>query len=197
MQIPGWCRTESINMAPHAAILAGGRSRRMGQDKALMTVNGKPMIAWTLETLQLVFENVFIVADDGSKYRSFGIRVVSDIAKRSGPLGGIHAALTTAAPAPVFVMPCDMPFVTADLVKELIAAKTRKPLRVLWDGIRMYPLCGLYQQSVLPAITARLERRSLRMTDLLDEVGAERFNPLQDARFNPQMLANLNSPGDF
>jgi len=184
-------------VSPVGAILAGGRSSRMGTNKALIPLHGKPMIAWTIETLQSVFDHVFIVADDGSKYASWDVRVVPDIIKDSGPLGGIHAALTTAAPAPVCVMPCDMPYVSAELLKELVGKESAHPVRILWDGIHRYPLCGLYQQSVLPVITARLRQRQLRMTDLLAEVGAELINPLENPRFHATMLANVNSPHDL
>lgn len=169
----------------------------MGREKGLIPLRGKPMIAWTIEMLQSLFESVFIVADHGSRYASFGITVVPDIVKNSGPLGGIHAALMTAAPAPVFVMPCDMPFVPPELVKELIGKGSPSPVCILWDGTRRYPLCGLYQQTVLPAIASRLEQGQLRMTDLLDEVGAELINPLQDPRFHVRMLKNVNSPDDL
>lgn len=183
--------------APQAAILAGGRSSRMGRDKVLIPVDGVPMIARIIGTLKAVFEKVFIVADDAAKYGEFGVRVIPDLVRDSGPLGGIHAALTAAAPAPVFVMPCDMPFLPPDLVKELITTESTSPVRVLWDGTRQYPLCGFYQQSVLPAIAARLEGRQLRMSDLLGEVGTELINPLKDPRFHAGMLINVNTPEDL
>jgi molybdopterin-guanine dinucleotide biosynthesis protein A len=184
-------------MSPLGAILAGGKSSRMGRDKALMPLRGKPMITWIVETMESVFDDVMIVADEGSRYNFPGLKVIPDVVKKSGPLGGIHAALTAAAPSPVVFMPCDMPFVTADLLRELLNYPSDKPIRVLWDGTRIFPLCGLYGQSILPLITARLRQRQLRMTDLLDELGAERVNPLQKPWFKPEMLSNINSPEDF
>lgn len=169
----------------------------MGTDKALIPVRGRPMIAWVAEMLQSFLARVVIVADQGSRYGFTGVPMIADVVKRSGPLGGIHAALLHAAPSPVLVMPCDMPFVPAELVKELIGRESPYPVRILWDGTRRYPLCGLYQQSVLPAIVSKLEQRQLRMSDLLGEVGAELINPLQDPRFHAKMLANVNSPDDL
>ncbi|MBI4418662.1 MAG: molybdenum cofactor guanylyltransferase [Ignavibacteriales bacterium] len=184
-------------MVPLGAVLAGGQSTRMGTDKALIPINGKPMIAWVVDTLKSVFDNVIVVADDGSKYELPAIRVIPDVVKKSGPLGGIHAALIVAAPAPVFVMPCDMPFFPADLIREFLRKDSHKPVRILWDGTRMYPLCGLYSQAALPVIAGCLKEGRLRMTDLVTKVGADLVNPLDDPRFNPRMLVNLNSPQDF
>ena len=75
------------------AVLAGGRSRRMGRDKALVTVGGMPMISILIDRLARLTQPVVVVADRTDRYSSLPVPVLGDLHPGCGPLGGIHAAL--------------------------------------------------------------------------------------------------------
>ncbi len=104
-----------------AAALAGGKSRRMGTDKAFLPLvdGGPPMLALVLDQLSTVADDVTIVANDCERYQQFGARVVPDAHLEIGALGGIHAAVSQAANEHCLVVACDMPFLNAALLQRM------------------------------------------------------------------------------
>ena len=94
-----------------AVVLAGGKNIRFGgNDKAFVRVGNVPMVELIIGRLKTVFRNILVVSNFPGKYYGYqGISVTSDIINDSGPLGGIHAAMTTAATSWIFVVSCDMP----------------------------------------------------------------------------------------
>jgi molybdopterin-guanine dinucleotide biosynthesis protein A len=106
-------------------ILAGGEGRRLGGvDKGLQELRGRPMVQWVLERLAPQVDTVLISANRNlQRYAAFGCPVLPDrIPDFAGPLAGLHAALTQAATPLVATVPCDSPFLPADLVARLHAA---------------------------------------------------------------------------
>src|SRR5215211_755209 len=104
-----------------AAILAGGRARRLGgADKAALAIGGARIIDRQLAALSAVADDVRIVANDRDRYAGLGVRVIPDALPGRGPLGGLHAALLDAAHDRVLVLACDLPFVTAALLERLV-----------------------------------------------------------------------------
>src|SRR5207248_324852 len=92
-----------------AAIMAGGKSSRMGQDKAWIELDGEPLIKRVAAVLSEVADEVIVVAND-PRYESLGLAVVRDRYPQGGPLGGIATAVATATHETVLVAACDMPF---------------------------------------------------------------------------------------
>lgn len=105
-------------------ILAGGRGRRMGGvDKGLLELRGRPLAAWVAERLAPQVDELLVSANrNGERYAAIGYRVVGDrIPGFAGPLAGLHAALKVAAHQLVATVPCDSPFLPADLVLRLFS----------------------------------------------------------------------------
>lgn len=103
-------------------ILAGGQGRRMGGvDKGLQGLDGRPLVRWVLERLAPQVDTVLISANQNlERYAEFGCPVLPDrIPDFAGPLAGLHAALGVAATPLVMSVPCDSPFLPADLVRRL------------------------------------------------------------------------------
>src|SRR5712692_4284874 len=100
------------------AILVGGRSRRMGSDKALMELDGQPLAAHLVATAATCCEEVLLVGGDPGRFATLGLpaRWVPDGASDAGPLGGILGALEAARHDACLVVACDMPFITMELV---------------------------------------------------------------------------------
>ena len=139
-------------------ILAGGQGRRMGSvDKGLRELRGKPMIEWVLERLAPQVEAVLINANQNlERYAHFGHPVVTDeIGGYAGPLAGLQCALNAARHPLVATVPCDSPFLPADLVVRLdTALRARQAqLAVAKTGNQPHPVFCLCRRDVLPHLT--------------------------------------------
>ena len=104
------------------AILAGGQSKRLGQDKALISIHGdgRPLIAHLIERLRPLSDDLFILGPDRPGYREFEVPLVLDDYPGEGPLGGIATALRQARYERVLVIACDLPFLNVPLVRWMI-----------------------------------------------------------------------------
>ena len=143
-------------------ILAGGLGRRMGGvDKGLQLLQDKPMVQWALERFAPQVDEVLINANQNAEqYGTFGYPVVPDqIPDFAGPLAGLHAALSRAAHPLVATVPCDSPFLPADLVTRLQAAleSDGADIAVARTFDQAHPVFCLCRREVLPHLTAFLE----------------------------------------
>ena len=132
-------------------ILAGGLGRRMGGvDKGLQLLHGRPMIEHVLERLRPQVGEIVINANQNlDRYRSFGHRVVSDeIGGFAGPLAGLHAGLQAITQPLAVTVPCDSPFLPADLVARLHSQLAGRDLAVAKTGDQAHPVFALVRQSV-------------------------------------------------
>ena len=129
-------------------LLAGGRSSRMGCDKALLQLGGDSMIKHAADLLRQVFGEVILIADDAAPYAFLQLPAYPDIHQKRGPLGGVHAALVHARAARIFVISCDMPLMKPFMIEHIIAAGASFAICVpRADGFLQH-LCGLYDKSV-------------------------------------------------
>lgn len=124
-------------------VLAGGNSTRMGQDKALLMMNGSPFIQRITQTLLALFDEVIISANTAD-YSFLGLPVVRDIYENCGPLGGVHAALGSVKTPYCFTTPCDTPRLNPGLVKTLLAEAQSGVITLASTVDRLQPLVGLY-----------------------------------------------------
>ena len=153
-----------------AAVLAGGRSRRMGTPKALVELGGRPLIAWPLAAAAEAGLEAVVVAKPGSALPPLEVPVWPEPEAPSHPLAGIVAALERAAPRAVVVLACDMPFVPADLLARL-AALEAVAAAPPGEG---FP--ARYASAALPALRAALASEA-RVRELLAELRATAVEP--------------------
>ena len=140
-------------------VLAGGQGRRMGGvDKGLQLLNGRPMIAHVIERLAPQVEDIVINANQNREaYSTFGHPVVPDaIEGYAGPLAGLHAGLQAATQALVVTVPCDSPFLPADLVARLASALGDNDLAVAKTGAQAHPVFALVRRTLLAHLAAYL-----------------------------------------
>ncbi len=102
------------------AVLAGGQSRRMGQDKAFLEVGGRPVIERVLAQVKPLSDDLFISANAPQKYARFGLPIVPDIYSDKAALGGLYSVIHAARHNHVLVVACDMPFLNVALLQHLI-----------------------------------------------------------------------------
>lgn len=171
-----------------AAILAGGRATRFGgRDKGALVVDGQTIRERQLAILSEVAEEILIIGAD------------NDLIPGCGPMGGVHAALTTARHDTVFVMACDMPHVSVMFARHLLSLARDADLVVPRTERGYHPLCAVYTRACLEPLARRLAARTLHMTALLDDVRVRLVEADEIERFGERhrLLANVNTPADY
>jgi molybdopterin-guanine dinucleotide biosynthesis protein A len=140
-------------------VLAGGKGSRMGGvDKGLQPLRGRPMVEWVLERFTPQVAEIVINANQNlDAYQRYGHRVVADrIGGFAGPLAGLHAGLTAAAHPLVVTVPCDSPFLPADLVSRLKNELGNRDLAVARTGDQPHPVFALMKREVRESLEAFL-----------------------------------------
>lgn len=170
-----------------------------GRRKALLPFRGRPLIAPALDLLRGLFGETVIIANDPAGYEGFGARVLPDIFKDKGPLGGIHAALAGCGGRPVFVTACDMPYLDEELARALAAEWLRagRGAALPRAGGLLEPLCGVYGPELAEPLGAFLRGSAdLSVRAFLNGVPT-RVLELGDGPAARRAFANLNSPEDI
>ena len=180
-----------------AVILAGGHSRRMGTCKALLRLEGKTMLERIFEPLPVLFDEVLLSANDSSLGAGLDVKLVPDIWRECGPLGGLHAALTATGKDALFCVPCDLPRFTAELPRLLLSRMEPGADAIVCKdgGGRLHPLCGIYRKRVLPVLEAQLQKGERRMTALIKRLPCQ---ILETEGFLPDdTFWNMNTPESY
>ena len=153
-------------------ILAGGKSLRFGEDKALAFWEGKTFLERAVHRIRELALEPVVVTNCSRDYSFLNCRVVSDIFPDKGPLGGLFTAVHLFPTHRLLVLTCDMPSVSADLLRKLIETHlSRNILTVYSDrGRGIYPFPGIYEPSIRNWLKLRLEMGILSMTDLIREI---------------------------
>ena len=194
------------------AVLAGGKSRRMGQNKALLPFHGKPLIQHTTELMQKIFSQVLVVCWNRRQYKFLEIPTIVDKIPNCGPLGGIHTALSEVNNRPVFVLACDLPFVTQALIRYIVDFPVHTDFNTTGSENfnemplvkipsckkRLQPLVGLYYPDVLPIIEQRLIQHQLQIKYFLQDIAAIEV-PItsQQSFYNDHLFCNINTPQNY
>ncbi len=186
---------------PSAAILAGGCATRFdGRDKGALIVEGRTILERQLDTFAPLVDEVLLVGGRPRLVQSRPeIRAVADIVPGSGPLGGLHTALTEARADVVFVAACDMPFLTVPFVEYLCSLAGTAPIVAPQTGDMFHPLCAVYSRACLDISARLLAERRLAMRALLSAVPTRAVTEMEMSRFGApsRLLANVNTPAEY
>jgi molybdopterin-guanine dinucleotide biosynthesis protein A len=181
-------------------ILAGGKSTRMGTDKAFVEYEGRTLLARALDLARSVASDVWIVGSK-EKFAAFA-PVVEDVFCDCGPLGGIHAALLGSSTDLNLMLAVDMPFVSRAFLQYLITQARSAPDAAVIvprsDG-RRQPLCAIYRREFAAVAERALRTRQNRIDRLFDEVRTRVIEQeeLEGAGFSPSLFRNLNTPEEL
>lgn len=187
----------SVAVGVTGFILAGGKSTRMGTDKAFIEFEGRTLLARALDLARSVTPSVRIAAA-GEKFAPFA-PLVEDIFRERGPLGGIHAALRASKTELNFMLAVDMPFVSALFLQYLISeARTAAAATVIVprsEG-RRQPLCAVYRPQFADLAEQALLAGHNRIDSLFDVVETRVIEEeeLVRAGFSSLIFRNLNTP---
>jgi len=180
-----------------AAILAGGRARRLGgANKAALEIGGLRMLDRQLAVLRDVASTVFLVGGDPAQAPP-GLRVVPDAVAGAGALGGIYTAIVESPCDRTIVVGCDMPFLSAALFRRM--AEEDADL-VIPRSVRGYePLCAIYGRGCAAPIRARIDKGLLHAAVLPDGVQVRELGPEALAAYDPDglLFVNVNTPHDY
>ena len=180
-------------------VLAGGRSSRMGTDKAFLELDGRTLLARALDLLRCLTPEVRIVGPT-AKFAAYG-PVVEDIYAGRGPLAGIHAALSSSATELNLILAVDLPFVTESLLRFLLerARATDAVVTVPRIAGGYQPLCAAYRRAFGSLAQAALESGRNKIDALFSVATARVLEESELSRFafDAAMFQNLNTPEDL
>jgi molybdopterin-guanine dinucleotide biosynthesis protein A len=182
-----------------AFILAGGKSTRMGADKAFVTLGGRTLLARALDLARSVTADVRIVGD-AMKFGAFA-PVVEDVFRGCGPLGGIHAALRASRNDLNLMLAVDLPFVSLALLQFLLtrARGSAAMVTVARAENRLQPLCAVYRCEFADVAEIALQQGQYKIDALFDAAHTQVIGEeeLETAGFAPRIFRNLNTPEEL
>jgi molybdenum cofactor guanylyltransferase len=183
-------------------IQAGGNSRRMGQDKALMPFLGEPLIQRVVRRLAPIADEMLVTTKRPDVYQFLGLPLLSDIIPDRGALGGLHTALISASHPVVAVVACDMPFANAPMLEYACNLLVKDEVDVVIPRSEQgfEPLHAIYRkETCLPAIEAAIGAEQWKLISWFPQVRVNSISPETAAAFDPLGLAflNLNTPEEL
>jgi molybdopterin-guanine dinucleotide biosynthesis protein A len=182
-----------------AFVLAGGKSTRMGEDKAFLKLEGKTLLARALELAHSVARDVWI-AGDAAKFRTFG-RVVEDFFPNRGPLAGIHSALRSTTSELNLMLAVDLPFVETKFLEYLIfqSRQSRAAVTVPRAVGGLQPLCAVYRREFgeLAEQSLLAGRNKIDALFAATETRVVEEAELRREGFSSEMFRNLNTPQEL
>ena len=159
------------------AVLAGGQSTRMGEDKSLLPIAGRTMIEHIIAQLEPWTDDMLIGANDPDTYSFTGLPVIKDRKQGCGPLMGIASCLEAARNSRIFVVACDIPEIPPSFFHRLVSeSRTADVVMPLDAEGRAEPLLAVYSKKALPAMRAMLERGARRVVSILSEQARAEFS---------------------
>jgi molybdopterin-guanine dinucleotide biosynthesis protein A len=183
----------AYKMQATAIIMAGGKSKRMGCDKAMLPINGKSAIEHIFEQLRPHFESILISSNDKDKQGFLDADIVTDEATGKGPLMGIASALRASTNEVNFIIACDIPQVDIGLVKQMIRdSRNFDAVIPRSAGSRYEPLFAVYKKSIVDVLDKALTKGNYRIVDALSHCNVN-YLDLPAGR----EIRNLNTMADY
>ena len=185
-------------------VLAGGRSSRMGVDKASLVLGGRTLIQRTIDALGEAADEIVVVRAPGQQLPELQsprpLRIVEDPVEGEGPLIGIAAGLSAATAPVALVVGCDMPFLRPALLRLLAerAAAGRRFVVPMHEG-RVQPLCSAVRRDALEVVRAHVEAGDRRIMSIADDLDVDRVPPGEWAAADPEgrSFEDVDTPEQF
>ena len=183
-------------------ILAGGKSSRLGQSKALQVVEGKSLIQWVVDRLAILSTEIIIATAHGEAIpcsSAVRIKTVADIYPGKGPLVGIYSGLIASSSSRAIVVGCDTPFLSVSLLEYMTQICSTFDVVVPRIKKKVEPLCAVYSKSCLAPIQRLLEQNELGISELFSMVKVKYIEEDEMNSFDPEHLSffNINSQADL
>lgn len=178
-------------------ILCGGKSSRMGKEKGLCQLDGKPMISYAIDLCQKFCKSI-VIGSNNPIYQSFGYPVIKDEVEGIGPLGGIYSCLKSSPSNDNFIFSCDMPMVSAELINYILSE--RKGYEVVIPVFKDFPepLCAYYNKSIVPYLVEAIEEKTYKIQDVIKNLNTKYLEiDFSLGFYNDDLFANINCHQDL
>ena len=183
-----------------ALLLAGGKSRRMGQDKRFLEIGGRTLLERAVSVLEPLFAEVLlVVATPDARLASERYRVVTDLVPGCAAVGGLFTGLSLAAHPAVFVAACDMPLLNPALIERMAALEPEADIVMAKLATGLQPMHARYGRACLPHVERMVRSGRLKLQDLVEEQ-LLRVRLMPEAEFQEiELLSfmNVNTPADL
>ncbi|HJO55964.1 MAG TPA: molybdenum cofactor guanylyltransferase, partial [Candidatus Scalindua sp.] len=157
----------------NAVILVGGKSSRMGSNKAFLELKGKTFIELQIELLRKMFDEIFISANTSAEYEYLDLSIFKDVYPGKGPLGGIYTSLINSSSLHTFMLACDMPFVEPELIKHLKDLTKEYDVVIPKSEKGLEPLHAFYSKKCIDPIKKSLDENNLRIISFFPHVNVK------------------------
>jgi len=196
---PPASRPESRIRGVTGIVLAGGKSRRYGRNKALEPIQGVPIIERTVRTLKCVFHHVLISTNNPADFDFLHLPHVEDRVPGWGPLGGLQAALLAMPDEAGFFVACDMPLLNPDLIRHMARLGADADAVVPRIGGYLEPLHALYRRTCLNAVKRAIDRGDHGIRSFFPDIRIHFMEEDAIRTLNPALDAfvNVNRPGEL
>lgn len=179
-------------------ILAGGRGIRLGRNKGLALLNGRPLIEYVIENLSEICDEILINSNT-QQCKHYGYQIVPDIHLRKGPMSGVHAGLKASSNRHLFVVSVDTPFVGPEFIRFMLKNKGESLAAAPWFGKDHYePLCAYYHKDALPVIESFFAKGNYKLPDVFRALP---FTPVpilkEQAFYHDMLFHNINTEEDL
>lgn len=187
-------------------ILSGGKSSRMGTNKSFLKIGDKTVIEIVVNLMKSVFNDIIISANSEPEYSFFNYPIVTDKFKNAGPLAGIHSALSKSETEKNFVISCDVPLMSKQIIEFFADYNSDKKIIISHAAGYLQPLVGIYQRSLLPLIEkilienenqTDLRKKHLSLHTLIESTTTEIVDVSSLPFYSDIFFYNMNSKDDF
>lgn len=180
-------------------ILAGGRSSRMGSNKALLPFRGGLFIEAIHRQLAVLFPEVLLITNAAEQYDFLPCRKAGDLFPEAGALAGLHSGLYHSTTEHVFVVACDMPWLSDTLIRHLASRRHHGDLVIPEGEMGLEPLHAIYSRKCLPYIEASLQANRRRIISFFDRISPVIVPRPLITTFDPyfRSFSNINTPADY
>ncbi len=187
------------------AVLAGGENTRIPSLKGFLEVEGRTLIERGVAILNRIFGKIVISTNLPERYFFLGLPMIGDIRKERCPLTGILSVLVATAEEAVFVVACDMPFLSEKLIRYMAGEQKREGAERGYDAViplfkgKKEPLFGVYTRAVIPAAEETLRRGERRITEMLAGLRVRYITEEEVRAQDPEgdSFVNVNTMEDY
>jgi molybdenum cofactor guanylyltransferase len=178
-------------------VLAGGKSRRFGQDKGLFPFRGKALVEHAISILKPICSEVLISTNNPEAYAFTGLKTITDIHSDCGPIGGMHSGLFQAKGHVVFILGCDMPFVDGRVFSFLLDNIGDSHAAVAMHNGFRETLCMAMKKESLPMVEQAIADKKFKILDMLEMITVSYPELSTQPFFYKEMFHNINYLNDL
>ncbi len=173
-------------------ILAGGKSRRMGENKAFLDAGGVSLFERVYGVFTEIFRDIIIVTNDARPFERYGAHLQQDILQDKGALGGLYTGLVHSASYHAFCTACDMPLLNPGVIKYMVKERDAYDVIVPKTRDGLHPLHAIYSKQCLRPMRRLLDRDDLRIVNFFPQVRVRYIGETEIRKFDPHMRSLIN-----